>query len=257
MEKSKYAVQTNLSNRLKARLSINNQVSVVDFQQWVQDQTEVPNGSDVLDVGCGTGEQSLRFLNRVGESGSVYAIDSMESSITQLLENEAAGRNLIGKVGDMMDLRDLINDRRFNVAASTYAIYYARNPGVVLKTMYDSLKPGGHLMICVPQGPHGLVELVRRYKLIPSVVLDSLSMGRQLLEPFFDKHFDSYSISFLKNQQSYKDINQVMSALTASPYYDDTIETDVRRNIESAIEAEGCFQFYKRSFLITAQLTDV
>ena len=252
MEKSKYAVETNLSDRLQARLTINKEVSVIDFQKWVQQQTDISNGEDVLDVGCGTGAQSLRFLDRVGDKGSVYAIDAMESSITQLLEKAKGQKNLDVKVDDMMNLNNIASNRRFDVAACTYAIYYAKNPAVVIKAMYDLLKPGGRLMICVPHEPHGLVELVKKYKSIPSVVLDSLRIGRQLLQPFFDEHFDSYSISFLKNLQSYKDMDQVMAALTAAAYYDDSIEKDVCQDIESAIKKEGSFQFYKRSFLITA-----
>ncbi len=252
MKKSKYAVETNLSNRLKARLNINNKVSVVDFQQWVQDQIEILDGDDILDVGCGTGAQSLRYLDRVGDKGSVYAIDAMKTSINQLIE-KAKGRNLITEVGDMMNLSNIIKNRRFNVAACTYAIYYASNPKIVMKTMYDSLKPGGRLMICVPNEPHGLVELVRRYKSIPSVVLESLKISSNLLQPFFDEHFDSYSISFLKNQQSYNKLDQVMNALSASPYYDNSIEENVCADIKSIIDKHGSFKFYKRSYLITSR----
>ena len=87
----------------------NNKVSVIDFQQWVQDQIEILEGDHVLDVGCGTGAQSLRYLDRVCDKGSVYAIDAMKSSINQLIEKTKLP-NLIAQVGDMMNLSNIITE---------------------------------------------------------------------------------------------------------------------------------------------------
>jgi ubiquinone/menaquinone biosynthesis C-methylase UbiE len=253
VDKAKYAVETNLSQKLQARLAINAKASAVDFQQWVQDKVKVRQGDNVLDVGCGTGAQSLRFLDRVGAGGSVFAVDAMATSIEHL-RKAAEGRNLTAEVADMMDLGAMIGNRKFDVAACTYAIYYAKEPSAVLQTMYDALNPGGRLMVCVPSGPHGLVELVRNYAPIPAVVDESLQIGRSLLDPFVSERFDGYSVSHLRNEQTLPDIATVMQSLENAAYFDPSSRSEIEAEAGRRIAAEGAFRFYKRSFLIVGEI---
>jgi ubiquinone/menaquinone biosynthesis C-methylase UbiE len=255
VEKAKYAVETNLSQRLQARLDINAKASAVDFQQWVQDKVKVYQGDDVLDVGCGTGAQSLRFLERVGAEGSVFAVDAMATSIEHLRKT-AKGRNLTAEVGDMMDLGAIIGNRKFDVAACTYAIYYAKEPSAVLQTMYDALNPGGRLMVCVPCGPHGLVELVRKYTPIPAVVDESLEIGRSLLEPFVAKHFDAYSVSHLRNMQTLPDVATVIQSLENAAYFNPSVRSEIEAEANRRIGTDGAFKFYKRSFLVVGEIRE-
>jgi ubiquinone/menaquinone biosynthesis C-methylase UbiE len=253
VEKAKYAVETNLSQKLQARLDINAKASAVDFQQWVQDKVRVDRGDNVLDVACGTGAQSLHFLERAGAEGSVFAVDAMATSIEHL-RKAAGGRNLTAEVGDMMDLGAIIGNRKFDVAACTYAIYYAKEPSAVLQTMYDALNPGGRLMVCVPCGPHGLVELVRKYTPIPAVVDESLGIGQSLLEPFVSERFDGYSVSHLRNKQTLPDVATVMRSLENAAYFNPSSRPEIEAEAGRRIAVEGAFKFYKRSFLIVGEI---
>lgn len=252
MNKSSYAIETNLSEKLKARLDINAKTSAVDFQQWVQDKIRIGQGDSVLDVACGTGAQSLRFLDRVGPGGSVFAVDAMATSVEQL-RKVTEGRSLTAEVGDMMDLRSIIGERKFDVAACTYAVYYAEDPAGVLQAMYDALLPCGSLMVCVPSGPHGLVDLVRKYSPIPAVVDESLEIGPSILAPFFSDRFDAYSIHYLRNAQTLPDVATVMQSLENAAYFDPSTRTEIEADVGRRIATDGAFKFFKRSFLIVSE----
>lgn len=252
MNKASYAVETNLSEKLKARLDINAKASAVDFQQWVQDKIRIGQGDNVLDVACGTGAQSLRFLDRVGPGGSVFAVDAMATSVEQL-RKVTEGRSLTAEVGDMMDIGSIIGERKFDVAACTYAIYYAKDPAAVLQAMYDALLPCGRLMVCVPSGPHGLVDLVRKYSPIPAVVDESLEIGPSVLAPFFSDRFDAYSIHYLRNAQTLPDVATVMQSLENAAYFDPSARTEIEAEVDRRIATDGAFKFFKRSFLIVGE----
>src|SRR5262245_39304889 len=127
MDKVEYSRETNRSDRLAARLALNEKASARDFQAWVQTHIEVREGDDVLDVACGTGAQTRRFLDRVGRSGTVSAIDASATSIQQL-KDAGTAPNLTAVTGDMMDLATIIARdlprQRFDCISCTYAIYY-------------------------------------------------------------------------------------------------------------------------------------
>jgi ubiquinone/menaquinone biosynthesis C-methylase UbiE len=54
----------------------------------------VKRGQTVLDAGCGNGYMAREFANRVGDSGTVYAIDIHEPSIEKL-KRETEGTNIV------------------------------------------------------------------------------------------------------------------------------------------------------------------
>ena len=57
------------SNLLKKRIEINHAYSSTDFDAWLLERLAVESGEHVLDVGCGTGAQSIPIAGLVGPSG--------------------------------------------------------------------------------------------------------------------------------------------------------------------------------------------
>jgi ubiquinone/menaquinone biosynthesis C-methylase UbiE len=257
VKKTEYSKQTNTSEKLTARLKINNDASSIDFQKWLQSHIDVRHGDHVLDVACGTGAQSLNFLDRVGETGSVTAIDASETSI-EMLRGATDATNLVALTGDMMGLKEILDDRfqkqKFDVISCSYALYYATDPVEVLRTMHATLTEDGRMAICVPAAPHSLVDLVRKFSPIPDVVDESLRIGPDVLEPFFADHFDMYSVSHLMNKQTMHDVEQVMDSLKNAAYYNEGIHDKVRAEIEDEIARNKVFSFFKKSFLIVGTL---
>src|SRR5262245_39744883 len=80
------AERATATNYLEKRLEINRTYSSVDFTDWLLDRLKIIPGEDILDVGCGSGAQTLPFAQRVGPLGSVSALDISSESIA-LLKN--------------------------------------------------------------------------------------------------------------------------------------------------------------------------
>ncbi|HOW96656.1 MAG TPA: methyltransferase domain-containing protein [Kiritimatiellia bacterium] len=106
----------------------------------------VTDGDRVLDVGCGTGLLSLKFLKRA--DCRVTAVD-----------NSPDMRRLFQAKIDALGLRDRVRCARqdaaklrfgkssFDIIAATVALHHVENKRPMLKTMRSILKPGGRLVI--------------------------------------------------------------------------------------------------------------
>ena len=72
------------SDLLAKRIEMNRNYSSADFDGWLLDRPAAQPGEHVLDVGCGTGAQSIPLASRVGASGSISALDISAASIATL-----------------------------------------------------------------------------------------------------------------------------------------------------------------------------
>lgn len=241
------------SASLAARLASNERYGGVDFQGWLLDHLEVAPGMDVLDVGCGGGAQTLRLLERVGAGGSVSALDISPESVAQLRRASPA-TNLQVETADMAQLARVVAEhfrhKRYDLAQSTYALYYAADPVAVLDAMRRALKPAGRLAVCVPNDPHGLVELVKRFRPVPDAVESCGRFGPEVLEPYFRRHCVTVDIHLLRNDLTIPGADEVIRFLRNSSYFDPSIEAHVRDAVDAEIARTGRFRYQKNSYLI-------
>lgn len=239
---------------LETRLDINAQTSNVDFHRWLNSHLAVKKGMDVLDVGCGTGAQAVRFLRRVGLTGSVSALDLSSSSIERLGSALAHARNFQAVTSDMAKTSDVINNefrvKEYELAQSTYSLYYANNPTKVLDAMRRSLKTGGRLAICTPNDPHTLSRFCGRFAPLSDDVVKCGRFGQDVLEPYFRKYFQLVDIHLLRNELTFESTDQVLELIKRAAYFSPETETKVRREIDRKIASDGVFSAQKNSFLI-------
>ena len=113
----------------------------------VANALEFPENTRIADVGAGTGLYSLLFAEKVGEQGVVYAVDIAPRFLTLINQRaeDLGFDNIVSVLGrpDSITLPPASVDAVF--IADTY--HYFEDPASIMKTVFDALKPGGHLYI--------------------------------------------------------------------------------------------------------------
>jgi demethylmenaquinone methyltransferase/2-methoxy-6-polyprenyl-1,4-benzoquinol methylase/phosphoethanolamine N-methyltransferase len=108
----------------------------------------IPTGATVLDVGCGTGDLTLRAKKQVGATGKVYGIDPAAEMI-QVAQRKAKRQNLAVEFRTGVIEALEFPDAMFDVALSSIMFHHLtpelKSQGLV--ELFRVLKPGGVLLI--------------------------------------------------------------------------------------------------------------
>ena len=112
----------------------------------VVDSSRIRDGQKVLDIGCGTGLLSLKFLEKA--DCIIYGIDN-SSEMFEIFKEKIKKLNLADKIS--LGLEDAENidfrDEEFDIIASTVTLHHVKEKYPVIKKIYKLLKPGGRLLI--------------------------------------------------------------------------------------------------------------
>jgi ubiquinone/menaquinone biosynthesis C-methylase UbiE len=110
---------------------------------------DIRKGDRVLDVGCGYGETSLQFAEKVGPTGTVVGIDCTEAflKIGRNELEESSLKNVEYILGDAQD--HSFCEKEFDLAFSRFGVMFFENRIKAMKNIYRGLKPGGKMMLIV------------------------------------------------------------------------------------------------------------
>ena len=114
------------------------------------DKGNIKQGSRVLDVAAGAGEQSMTAAKRVGQTGSVLATD-LSPEILKFAESSAkllGISNFNTKVIDGESLEEL-NEAPFDAVISRVGLIYFPDQQKALKGMRSRLKENGKISVMV------------------------------------------------------------------------------------------------------------
>ena len=151
------------------------------LRDWLGGATElmldlagVAEGSRVLDVAAGAGDQSIQAAERVGPRGEVLATDISAAILAKARENAArAGlSNIRTQVADGEDLR--VAHASFDAAISRLGLIYFPDLARALSGMREALKPGGSIGAIVYSTPDRNeffsipVSVIRRRAALPA-----------------------------------------------------------------------------------------
>jgi ubiquinone/menaquinone biosynthesis C-methylase UbiE len=149
--------------------------------QWLGDATEVmfdlagiAEGSRVLDVAAGAGEQSLRAARRVGPSGEVLATD-IAPALLERAERDAraAGLEQVHTLEIDGERLDRLDPATYDAVISRVGLIYFPDQQAALGGMRHVLRPGGRVAAVVYSTPERNaffarpVQIIRRRAQLP------------------------------------------------------------------------------------------
>ena len=247
-------VRATSSSSLDTRLDLNRRYQSADFADWHMRRLAVGTGEKILDVGCGTGAQSLRFLRDIGPRGTVSALDISPESVATLVAASGDDPRLQAVATDMANLASVVRDdftqKRFTLAQSSYALYYSPERESVLRTMVDSIYDFGRVAVFTPTGPHGMVDLAAKFGDVPAAIQDSLQFGESRLTPLFRELFWDVRIDYFQSEMRVTSLEDFMSFYRATTYFDASAEPDLEEYARREIDSTGAVTYAKNGFLI-------
>ena len=243
------------SSSLDVRLEANRRSQKIDFKEWSLKILSPEEGDKVLEIGCGTGAQTIPVSRKIGERGSLTFVDLSAQSVATVSEKLGSSTTQRGIVGSMDDIDDLLdlNIGKFDLIYSVYAMYYSKEPKRLLDSLLNRLSPDGRLCILGPESPHGFVELARKYFEIPEEVDNSLNFRTEVVESFMIKNFQSFEVFVIRNPQFFYSTEDALEFFRNTTYYSRKFEKQISEVIEQEISAKSVFVVDKYSSATSAR----
>jgi ubiquinone/menaquinone biosynthesis C-methylase UbiE len=151
----------------------------------------IQRNDHILDIGCGTGLLSLKFLNK--KDCTITAIDSSPHML-KIFEEKIEKCHLTEKIhciqqsAEDMDFTSL----QFDIIAATVALHHVEHKQPVINNIFDYLKDGGRFVIGeIDMDTTGRLDDPRRLKRILQYLNDELVLamkegGVQAFERMYD-----------------------------------------------------------------------
>jgi ubiquinone/menaquinone biosynthesis C-methylase UbiE len=220
------AIQTEL---LEQRIAENRASQEVDLVRWIFERIPVQGTDQVLELCCGTGGQTLRMLNILGERGRVHALDVSSDALSTLVERAAGDRlKLVAVQANLDDFSGSLQisglERpRFDLIFCAYGLYYSRDARKTLDEAFSWLKKDGRIVVVGPFGPNNwqLFDLVRASGVtIPDrVVSSSERFMTEIVVPWAAVKFQSTRISTMVNPVRWSTPERVLNYWQNTTFY--------------------------------------
>jgi ubiquinone/menaquinone biosynthesis C-methylase UbiE len=137
----------------------------------------VKDNNTVLDIGCGTGLLSLKFLEKA--PCNVFGVDNsanMLSLFDKKIEKLPIGKRITTRPEDASSLTFRRNT--FDIVASTVTLHHLKNKYPTIKKIHDIIKPGGRFVIGdIDVDTTGRLTDVRRLKKLLAFLNDELAFA--------------------------------------------------------------------------------
>ncbi len=138
---------------LERRLESHERFGRRDLNEWIFAHLAPAARHRILDLGCGTGKQSIPLAETVGASGEVICLDvSAEAleTVTRRSRDLGVDTRLRAVQAELDRLAEVLSGERFDRVVGSYCLYYARRPETLFAWLGDALVPGGVLFFCGP-----------------------------------------------------------------------------------------------------------
>jgi ubiquinone/menaquinone biosynthesis C-methylase UbiE len=219
------------SQLLEQRIAENIAFQEIDLATWIFEQVRVRPDERILELCCGTGGQSLKILELLGDSGHLAALDISRDALNTLASK--AGKANTGKFTLIeAGLDDFSSGLRnsgfdqpgFDLIFCAYGLYYSADPERTLNEARAWMNPGGRIVIAGPFGPNNkpLFDLVRAsgVNISDSVIFSSERFMAEAVLPWGARNFESISVRTMVNRVRWQTPERVINYWQNTTFYD-------------------------------------
>ena len=243
---------------LDQRINSHDKFGSNDLNRWIFENLQLSNGLTVLDLGCGTGKQSIPIANTIGEKGIVYSLDLSQEALDALTE-KACSHQVEGRIKVLCcghdDLDRTFENNQFDRILSSYSLYYTSDAEHVIRSIWKKLKAGGILFYCGPSSKNNLELKKFHYSILgkkeapimgASIFMEGV--GREKTIEVFDK---VDTVSF-ENILRFDSAQALYSYWSSYNLYDKSIDSQFVYAAQEHFKNNNVFETVKRAIGIRA-----
>ena len=120
------------------------------------DSLSLPAGAQLLDVGCGCGNQTLEWASRLNTDSTITGVDISEPMLALAEELKAVNQSALNATvefvkGDASE--SLFPNETFDAIYSRFGVMFFADPTAAFTTLLETLKPKGQLGFVCWQSP--------------------------------------------------------------------------------------------------------
>lgn len=141
------------STALHKRVKIQNMSGKLNLNDWVFEIVQPTEYDDILDLGCGRGNQIFHLREVLNCSAKIDAIDASDVSTAYVNEKKKdvihSDRTYVHNC-KFEDLEHFLDSKKYSLIYSIYALYYTTEPEVTITRIVSSLRNSGRFFFCGP-----------------------------------------------------------------------------------------------------------
>tara|TARA_B100001059_G_scaffold236772_2_gene290156 strand:- start:19779 stop:20567 length:789 start_codon:yes stop_codon:yes gene_type:complete len=250
-KRSVFENKSQKTQNLQFRLYFNKKYQSKNLHKWFESKVRIKKNFKILDVGCGTGKQSVYFKKKINNSGQLFSFDKSIKSIIQL-KKKIGSRNSKIFSADMNEIekinKNFFEFEKFDLISSVYSIYYARKPLKLIKFLLSKLDKNGKLLLLVPMRPNKITEIAEKFYKLPTKVTESLVIFKKIIN-YFTKQKYNIRVRYFRSKIRVNNIEDVIKFYKSTTFFKKKYEKTISKFIKKKFKKKG-FIFKKDSCLI-------
>jgi ubiquinone/menaquinone biosynthesis C-methylase UbiE len=212
------------------------------YQQEIIERLAIRNGATILDIGCGTGQDTQDLVQAVGSSGRVVGIDKSETML-QVARTRADQAQLPVEyvLADAMQLP--FADASFDGCRASRVLEHLSEPKLALAEMVRVARPGARIVVTASDLDLTIVELSDRTlaRKIMHAACDQIQhpwLGRQMPRLFQQAGLSDISIEGRMMQLNYAFFQMVFRGILQRAQTTEVVTEEEITRFWSALERE-------------------
>lgn len=240
------------ASALTRRIKAHEKYGSYDLNQWIFEHIDLVEGLSILDLGCGTGKQTLPLAQVIGYAGQIVPVDISEEALSALsksAKNLGVERRITLIHCGIDHLAGHLHEQVFDRVLACYSLYYAQYPRRLFGLVFRILKSGGVFFFCGPAKGNNL-ELkqfhyaLRREQMPPqkgaSVFMEQT--GQQLAR----EHFSKVEVFTFQNPLRFDSPEALYSYWSSYSLYDEKLNVAFKAIAAKHFQTHSVFETVKR-----------